>query len=169
VFAHICGLQNTAPGWKKARIAPKPNGRIRRSSIRFDSPAGQWTVKWDIADDGKVTLTVTVPEGASAEVVLPDHPEQLTLIVAGGTHTWAYQPAVDYLYPFSAQSMMMELLENESAVALLQEKAPGILGMAVDPASEFRVESPIGVAFAMPFLNPDDAFALDPLLRGIHI
>ena len=65
--------------------------------------------------------------------------------------------------------MMMELLENEAAVALLQEKAPGILGMAMDPASEFRVESPIGVAFAMPFLNPDDAFALDPLLRAIHI
>ncbi len=56
---------------------------------------------------------MTVPEGASAQVVLPDHPEQLT--------------------------------------------------------SEFRVESPIGVAFAMPFLDPNDAFALEPLLRGIHI
>ena len=65
--------------------------------------------------------------------------------------------------------MMMELLESESAAALLQEKAPGIFGMAADPASEFRVESPIGVAFAMPFLDPNDAFALDPLLRGIHI
>ena len=169
VFAHICGLQNAAPGWQKARIAPKLNGHIRCSSICFDSPAGQWAVKWDIADDGKVTLTVTVPEGASAEVALPDHPEQLTLTVAGGTHTWAYQPAVDYLHPFTAQSMMMELLESESAVALLQEKAPGILSMAADPASEFRVESPIGVAFAMPFLNPNDAFALDPLLRGVHI
>ena len=169
VFAHICGLQNAAPGWKKARIAPRLNGRIRTSDIRFDSPAGPWVVKWNISDDGKVELTVTVPEGASAEVALPDHPEQLTLTVEGGTHTWVYQPAVDYLHPFSAQSMMMELLECEEAVALLQEKAPGILGMAADPASEFRVESPIGVAFAMPFLNPDDAFALDPLLRGVHI
>jgi len=25
------------------------------------------------------------------------------------------------------------------------------------------------VAFAMPFLDPNDAFALDPLLRGIRI
>ena len=169
VFAHICGLQNAAPGWTKACIAPKLNGRIRRSSICYDSPAGQWAVKWNIADDGSVNLTVTIPEGASAEVVLPDHPEGKSIIAEGGTHTWIYQPAVDYLHPFSAQSMMLELLENAEATALLQEKAPGILGMAADPGSEFRVESPIGVAFAMPFLDPKDAFALDPLLRGIHI
>ena len=169
VFAHICGLQNAAPGWTKARIAPKLNGRFRRSSICYDSPAGQWTVAWSIADDGSVTLTVTIPEGASAEIVLPDHPEGKVLTAESGTHTWAYQPTVDYLHPFSAQSMMLELLENAEATALLQEKAPGILGMAADPGSEFRVESPIGVAFAMPFLDPKDAFALDPLLRGIHI
>ena len=112
---------------------------------------------------------MTIPEGASAEIVLPDHPEGKVLTVESGTHTWIYQPAVDYLHPFSAQSMMLELLENAEATALLQEKAPGILGMAADPGSEFRVESPIGVAFAMPFLDPKDAFALDPLLRGIHI
>ena len=169
VFAHICGLQNAAPGWTKARIAPKLNGRIRHADIRFDSPAGQWAVAWNIADDGSVTLQVTIPEGASAEVVLPDHPDAVRLIAEAGAHTWTYQPTADYLHPFSAASMMMELLENADATALLQEKAPGILGMAMDPGSEFRVESPIGVAFAMPFLNPNDAFALDPLLRGIRI
>ncbi len=169
VFTHICGLQNAAPGWKKARIAPKLNGRLRHADIGFDSPAGKWAAAWNIADDGSVTLIVTVPEGACAEVILPDHPEGLTLTAEAGTHTWIYQPAVDYLHPFSAKSMMMELLENADATALLQEKAPGILGMAADPASEFRVESPIGVAFAMPFLDPNDAFALDPLLRDIRI
>ena len=169
VFAHVCGLQNAAPGWQKARIAPKLNGRLRHSSIRFDSPAGLWAVAWEISDDSSVTLNVTVPEGASADIVLPDHPEQLTVHTTAGEHTWTYHPAVDYLHPFSAQSMMLELLENAGAVQLLQEKAPGILGMALDPGSEFRVESPIGVAFAMPFLDPKDAFALDPLLRGVHI
>jgi alpha-L-rhamnosidase len=169
VFAHICGLCNAAPGWKRARIAPKLSGRIRHSRIAIDSPAGRWETTWRIADDGSVELRVTVPEGCTATVILPDHPEQQTLLVEAGAHAWHYQPAVDYLHPFSAQSMMMDLLASDEAAALLQQKAPGILGMAAAPDSDFRVESPIGVAFAMPFLNPDDAFALDPLLRGIHI
>ena len=169
VFAHVCGLRNAAPGWKAATIAPKLNGRIRHSNIVFDSPAGQWTVAWNIRDDGSVLLDAIVPEGATATVVLPDHPDNATETVAGGSYHWQYQPTVDYLHPYSVQSMMMELLENEEAVRLLTEKAPGILGMAMDPASEFRVETPVGVACAMPFLNPEDAFALDPLLRQIKL
>ena len=48
-------------------------------------------------------------------MVLPDHPDNATETVAGGSYHWQYQPTVDYLHPYSVQSMMMELLENEEA------------------------------------------------------
>jgi alpha-L-rhamnosidase len=37
-----------------------------------DSPFGRIESSWRIADRGGMTLTVTVPPGTTAEVVLPD-------------------------------------------------------------------------------------------------
>ena len=42
VYSRIMGLRNAAPGWKRALIAPKLDGRLKEAAIRYDSPAGVW-------------------------------------------------------------------------------------------------------------------------------
>ena len=124
VYSRIMGLQNAAPGWKKAKIAPKLTGEIRHSAISYDSAAGQWQVGWDILEDGQVTLTAVVPAGCTAEVVLPDHPEAFAATVSDGTYTWTWQPTKDYLHPWSGETMLMDLQKVPAALEVLKKMLP---------------------------------------------
>jgi len=46
IYSRIMGLQNAAPGWKKALIAPKIDGRLKHAAIVYDSPSGTWKAPW---------------------------------------------------------------------------------------------------------------------------
>ncbi len=167
IYSRIMGLQCAAPGWRKAVIAPKLNGQLRQSHIAFSSPAGKWTVDWQIDDDGSVTLCADIPDGCEAEICLPDCEAVQPSTVSAGRYRWHYQPVRDYLHPYSAGSLLMDLLSNEEAKALLEEKIPALVNGALTSDSEFRVMTPLEAAYAMPFLHPEDVMTLDAAFRQI--
>ena len=166
IYSRIMGLQNAAPGWKKALIAPKIDGRLRHAAIAYDSPAGKWEVKWRIEDSGEATLEIVVPEGASAHVVLPDHPEHYEEDVTGGTYGWSWRPTVDYLHPYSIDSRMMDLLDNENAAAVVREHVPALYYACQGYNNELRVMQPMQVTSAIP-LDRDAIRAMDAPLRQV--
>lgn len=168
VYSRIMGLQNAAPGWKKAHIAPKIDGRLRHASIAYDSPAGRWEVKWRIEDSGEVILEIAVPEGACAHVVLPDHPENDEEDVTGGTYGWSWQPTVDYLHPYSIESRMMDLLDNADASAIIREHVPALYYACQGYNNELRVMQPMQVANVLP-LDRDAIRAMDAPLRKVSL
>ncbi|MFT4029262.1 MAG: family 78 glycoside hydrolase catalytic domain [Protaetiibacter sp.] len=57
-------------GWRRAVVAPTPTPSVRAARTAYESPLGRYDLDWD-ARDG-FHLTVTIPPGGSAEVVLPD-------------------------------------------------------------------------------------------------
>ncbi len=166
VYSRVMGLRNAAPGWKRALIAPKLNGRLKEAAIRYDSPAGVWEVSWRITDAGEVTLEVAVPEGASAHVVLPDHPERHEEDVDGGAYGWSWKPTRDYLHPFSIESRMMDLLENPDAAAIVRQCVPPLFGACQGRNNELRVMKPMQVADVMP-LDRQAIRNMDDLLRQV--
>ncbi|WP_458782354.1 glycoside hydrolase family 78 protein [Arthrobacter sp. D3-16] len=86
----VAGLAPAEPGYKRITIAPKPGGDLTSASARHLTPFGEAAVSWRIVD-GTVTLDVTVPDGTTADVVLPLHPENLEAEVGPGNHTWSYE------------------------------------------------------------------------------
>ena len=168
VYSRVMGLENAAPGWKRARIAPNIDGRLRHASIAYDSPAGEWKVQWRITENGEVTLEIAVPQGASAEVILPDHPEGHTEEVTGGTYGWSWKPTRDYLHPFSIDSRMMDLLENDEAAAIVREHVPALFYACQGRDNELRVMQPMQVANVMP-LDREAIGKMDALLRSVSI
>ncbi len=169
IYSRIMGLQNAAPGWKKALIAPKIDGRIRHASIAYDSPAGTWKVAWSIADHGEVTVQAEVPEGAEARVVLPDYPgKSHAEEVKGGVYCWRWQPTKDYLHPLSIDSRMMDLLDNADAAAIIRQRVPALYYACQGRDNELRVMPPMQVANAMP-LDRDAIREMDALLRQVAI
>lgn len=68
----IAGLARhpDAVGWQRALVSPTPTPSVRRAHTAYESPLGRYAVDWDATDAFR--LTVTVPPGGSAEVVLPD-------------------------------------------------------------------------------------------------
>ena len=121
IYSRIMGLRCAAPGWKKAVIHPYLDGRIGHASIRYQSYAGIWEVKWKIHEDGTASLSARVPEGTEADIILPDHPENFTAHVGPGAYEYTWQPTKDYLHPFSVDSLMVDLLQNEEAKKVLAE------------------------------------------------
>lgn len=68
---YVAGLQLLAPGYERFRVAPRPGAGLSSASTSLDSPRGRIAVSWTF-HEGSGALTVTVPSGTSAELVLPD-------------------------------------------------------------------------------------------------
>ncbi len=168
IYSRIMGLRCGAPGWKKAVVAPKIDGRLKHTEIRYDSPAGRWEVDWTIGEDGKVTLNLLVPDGAAARVELPDDPEHRILEVEEGAYTWTWMPEKDYLHPFSVQTRMMELIDCPDTLKILNQFIPEQVAQCAGHSNERGMFPPSAQPGAAP-LDPEMLKRLDIELRKVKI
>jgi alpha-L-rhamnosidase len=68
---YVAGLQLVEPGYRRFRVRPMPGGGLTHARAHHDCPYGRIEVAWQV--DGNVgTIETTVPEGTTAELVLPD-------------------------------------------------------------------------------------------------
>lgn len=65
----VLGIAPLTPGFRRFRVAPRPADLTWAEGI-FPSPHGDIAVAWR-QDEGRFELTVTTPDGAEAEVMLP--------------------------------------------------------------------------------------------------
>jgi alpha-L-rhamnosidase len=81
---YVAGIEllDDGPGYRRFRVAPRPGPGITWAEATHDSPYGRIESSWRL-DAGELTLTVVVPPGASAELVLPDGTRRT---VAAGRH-----------------------------------------------------------------------------------
>ncbi|OHV43850.1 glycoside hydrolase family 78 protein [Pseudofrankia sp. BMG5.36] len=86
----VGGLQPAEPGYRRIRIAPQPGGGLSYATVSHDTPHGRVRVAWRHDPTGRMTVDVAVPTGTTADVVLPRHPDELTVHVDAGEHHWEY-------------------------------------------------------------------------------
>ena len=82
----MCGLNQTAPGFKKVRFQPMPDpeNRVGKAKMAYDSASGRYECGWEKGENG-YTYTLTVPFDCEAEVILPGgHTET----VGAGSYTF---------------------------------------------------------------------------------
>jgi len=74
-FLHtrVAGIQllDGHPAYRRFRVAPQPGGGLTWAEAVHDSPYGRIESSWRL-DDDRFVVTVTVPPGTTAEVVLPE-------------------------------------------------------------------------------------------------
>jgi alpha-L-rhamnosidase len=127
----VGGLQRTAPGWRRLRIAPQPGGGLTFACAAHDTRLGRAEVSWRI-DSGEMTVDVTVPEGAEATVVLPLHPAGAVEQAGPGDHTWRYPLPQDFGgRPEYTMDTPLKTLADDPAVwpaitAVFAKHLPGI-------------------------------------------
>jgi alpha-L-rhamnosidase len=80
---YVAGLQRVEPTWTRFRVRPGPGGGITSASTEHATPHGRAAVSWRLEDE-QLDVEVTVPEGCTAEVLLPDGRE---LELLNGTHS----------------------------------------------------------------------------------
>jgi alpha-L-rhamnosidase len=76
-WMHRCigGIAPLEPGYAQVRIAPVPGGGLTWARAALDTRHGRVETSWRIGADGALTLDVTLPDGVSASVILPDGQE----------------------------------------------------------------------------------------------
>ncbi len=125
----IGGLQRVEPGWRRIRVAPQPGGDLTSARTTHDTPLGRAVVAWQLQAGG-MSIDVTIPDGATAEVVLPFHPESLTAEVGAGTHSWRYGIPAEELAAPTMDTPIADLAKHpaiwDTLLALLAQHFPGI-------------------------------------------
>jgi alpha-L-rhamnosidase len=84
---HAAGLAPAAPGYRRITIKPRPGPALTRAAARLRTPYGPAASEW-VVRDGELTLTVTVPPNATAEVFLPFGTERSPIDIGSGSHVW---------------------------------------------------------------------------------
>lgn len=77
MYRDMCGLNPSSEadgfaGFRRAKIAPKPDKSLQWAKARYRSAAGFYESGWCIDEAGRLTIKISIPFNTSAEVVLPD-------------------------------------------------------------------------------------------------
>ena len=96
LFSCAAGLTATTPGYATARIAPQVDWRLGSISISQGTAVGRWHAAWECLNENGLSVSITVPFGATAEVELPLAPEEAYERLGGrvlgpGTYEVSYE------------------------------------------------------------------------------
>jgi alpha-L-rhamnosidase len=123
----VAGISPAGPGYRRARIAPVPGGRLRWASASLRTPYGDLSSSWRI-DGSAFTLTVRIPPSTTAEVVLPAGGDRHE--VGSGIHEWTQAVAPEWrrrwFPPLSSRSRVGELRDDPGAWGVLVARYPDI-------------------------------------------
>jgi len=122
MYRYMAGIQpvEDAPGFRRIRIAPCPDRRLRHCKASVCTPHGVCAVAWRWVDTNRLTLDVRVPFGTAAELVLPDGSGSIHL--AAGAYVYTLEMPANH--PFSMMSDWRELLADDRAKAVIETYFP---------------------------------------------
>lgn len=154
MYRSVAGLapDSSEPGYKKVRIEPQWNGGgLTHAEATYDSMYGLYKSGWTLSAE-QAELRIEVPANGSASVLLPG--AQIDEVLEGetaiseadgirtleqtedgvrfelgaGSYTFCYARPLFSYKRYSDTTLMRELIEWESARAILERHVPGISG-----------------------------------------
>ena len=72
----IGGVAPGEPGYRTVRVAPRPGGGLTWARTALETRHGSVAVEWHLTDDSRLDVDVSVPDGVTAEIELPDGQRQ---------------------------------------------------------------------------------------------
>lgn len=125
MYRNMAGLhvEEEHPGFTHVTIAPQPDYRITSCAMKYRSIAGSYEIGWNVDKSGEFRLKVTVPFGASAKIILPGTDKE-PVEVSAGSYEYSYMPEIPIIKIYSSKSPLSELLESETAMAVVENFIP---------------------------------------------
>jgi len=157
----VAGLAPAAPGYRSLLIRPRPTAELTRAAARHLTPYGVASVRWE-RNDGRLSLDVQVPVGASAVVFVPGASDATS--VGHGDHHWEVADPVREPAPHPvdwSRSTIRDLLDDPAMWLGLADAATRT-GVTPDGDAQtarmlaHHLESP--ATLVAPALAPDERF-----------
>lgn len=128
VYRSICGINESAPGFRSVKIAPSLNSRLKSAHLEYDSVSGKYVSDWKINSDGTLSVHFEVPFNCSAEVILPGTDGEVINLDAG-IFEKTYTSNVDYTKRYNMNSRLIEMKDDPEALKILSEDLPIAAGI----------------------------------------
>ncbi len=120
----LCGLEIMEPGYKKAKIAPRPIKGIPCMKASIQTIYGELSCSLECKNK-KFIIDIRVPANTTAAVCLPEREE---VTVGSGDYHYEYATELSFEKEFyTKENKLDELLENPIALQMFKEKASEIL------------------------------------------
>ena len=132
IYSRIVGLKNLSPGWKKVLIQPHLNFRLKQVNFSYNSVRGKFVISWKY-DEEMFYINITIPYGVEATIILPDVVEYN---VTHGEYKYSCYIDEKIIAPFSIDSPIFEILENENATKVLKDLLPSIYNDAIGEGAD---------------------------------
>ena len=145
VYAYIGGLSPADTAWRKAKIHPVPCRFVTESRMKFDSPAGEYRCDWYVKGND-FNIKITVPHGGKAEITMPYSGKE-KFELSGGEYSYCYTMNTDFEHPFSADSLVYDIIKNEKAAKVLSDTLPQAFAMASGENEEFLTSTVRGMSY----------------------
>ncbi|MDO5109109.1 MAG: family 78 glycoside hydrolase catalytic domain [Erysipelotrichaceae bacterium] len=145
MFERCAGLTALEPGFRRARIAPLPHTALDNLEMYYLSAAGPWQIRWQSADKKHLQISVSVPFGAEAEVILPlwdGVKEEGNPMFADVRDGVCHIPAGTYSAVYGLSEPIMGTVSVDTPIGDLM-KYPGIVEMIHD---EISIATPVLLA-----------------------
>jgi alpha-L-rhamnosidase len=178
MYRDMCGLNPSAgddmvTGFRRARIAPKPDKSMQWAKASYRSAAGLFESGWRIGNDGRLFFEFTIPFNAEAQVVLPDanakgilvnreksaqgiqEGADVVLQLDSGHYQIEYQPSRSYIETLSTYVPAVKILRNRMAKLAMLRFIPMIAVVNEAMISAIGNDSLRDLA-ATPYLNLSD-------------
>jgi alpha-L-rhamnosidase len=194
MYRNVAGINpvEDQPGFRKVRLAPQPDYRLKYATATLDSAAGLYESQWKLTEEGQLKFKFVVPFNTSAVVELPDaklenvqvngsslnaaavsasqHGEMVHVEINSGTWEFFYTPEVDYIKYCSTHLALGELLSNDEAKSVLAEVAPQTVGLPEGMVAKLGHQS-LKELSHMPFLpiSKEVLDELDSKLKKIKV
>lgn len=111
VYRRIAGIEEKEAGFKKIVIAPHPTKGLPALRAEYESVSGKIASGYT-ENGGKIVYEIEIPSGVEAEIRLPD---EESVFVAGGRHTFERDSESLSEAPYTPESPIVEVIENPKA------------------------------------------------------
>lgn len=111
VYRRIAGIEEKEAGFKKIVIAPLPAKGLPALRAEYESVSGKIASGYT-ENGGKIVYEIEIPSGVEAEIRLPD---EESVFVAGGRHTFERDSESLSEAPYTPESPIVEVIENPKA------------------------------------------------------
>lgn len=193
MYRYMCGINpvESAPGFKKFKLAPQPYGKLTYVKASFHSASGLIESSWEIKEDGVLSFVFNVPFNTTAELTLPDadvnmvkvngetlassglSSEQLATevccILMAGKYEFTYLPTKSYILTYSSECTIKEIINNEETKAIFTKDFPELAEnpMIVQYNAEKKLTELMVLPFTASILTEERLEKLDEKLRLI--
>lgn len=154
------------PGFRHAILRPVPDAKTGYVHASYDSPAGTYSVEWDVIDDTHVHVKVSVPFNCTATLLLPYADEkEAKRELESGTCDFTYELTEPLVKHFTVDSPLGEIMAEPEVLKTLIAKIPMLSQITQLPPTMYD----LSMRQLMVQYAPDgNADAVAPMLDGIN-